>query len=185
MSNLRFCRTLTVVFFVAIFLCPDLAAAAEQGGGYLSYQEPKPAGSTWLSTLAYLLSLLLTFALVIALAYFASRFLGQKIGRFAATGDNKVLLSLPLGANRGIYVVEVAGKVLILGVTDHSVNLLQEITDPAVLEKLRAASPPESSRRFDAAFHRHLASLQQMSARFPGVFGQYNRADGENDREKR
>ena len=185
MSKPRIWQVLALAGLIAALWAAGPVLAAGQGGEYLSYQEPKPAGSSWLSTIAYVVTLLVTFTVVIALAYFTSRFLGQKMGRYSAAGDNKVLVSLPLGQNRGVYVVEVAGKFLVLGVTDHSVNFLQEITDPAMIEKLWSTVPPGSPNQFDTVFQRQLASLQQMSHKFPGVFGNYNRNDREIDREKR
>jgi flagellar protein FliO/FliZ len=179
----RIWQALAVALAVLCLGGPVLAAG--QGGEYLAYQEPQPAGTSWLSTIAYLVTLLVTFVVVIALAYFTSRFLGQRMSRFSGAGDNRVLASLPLGQNRGVFVVEVAGKFLVLGVTDHSVNFLQEITDPAVIERLRATTPTLPPSQFDAVFQRQLASLQQMSHKFPGVFGRYSRDDNEIDREKR
>jgi flagellar protein FliO/FliZ len=183
MGSLRVWRALAAVLAV-LWLCGPVLAAG-QGGEYLAYQEPQPAGSSWLSTMAYTVTLLVTFALVIGLAYFTSRFLGQRMGRFSQAGDNRVLVSLPLGPSRGVFVVEVAGKFLVLGVTDHNVNFLQEITDPTMIERLRAASPPGPASQFDAVFQRQLSSLQQMSNRFPGVFGRYGRGVNDSDREKR
>lgn len=168
-----------------VFAGADLALAAGQGGEYLSYQEPKPAESSWLSTLAYVFTLLVTFVLVIGLAFLTSRFVGQKMGRYGVSGDHKVLVSLPLGASRGVYVVEVAGRFLVLGVTDQTVNLLAEVTDPAEVERLRLTVPAGQPRQFDDVFQRHLASLQQMSQKFPAVFGSYNRTDQDKKHEKR
>jgi flagellar protein FliO/FliZ len=161
------------------------AFAADQPGEYLNYQEPKTSGSSWLSTLAYLFSVLVTFAVVIGLAYFTSRFLGQRMGKSTVAGENKIIFSLPLGPNRGVSVAEVAGKFLILGVTEHHINLLQEVTDPEQIEKLRALNHNQPAAPFDSVFQRHLASLQQMSQRFPGAFGVNNRSNNENDPEKR
>lgn len=174
---------LIVVFIAATHIAPVFAAA--QPGDYLSYQEPKPAGTSWFSTIAYIFSLLVTFVVVIGLAYFTSRFVGQKVGKTAVSGDNKVVYTLPLGPNRGVYVVEIAGKFLVLGVTDHNINLLQEINDPEQAEKLHNLNPVMPANQFDVVFQRHLASLQQMSHKFPGVFNNNNRSENENEREKR
>jgi len=156
--------------------------AAGQTPEYLPYHEPQSAGSSWLSVLAYLFTLLITFLIVVALAFFTSRYLGLRMGRATVVGDNKVILSLPLGPNRGVSVVQIAGKFLILGVTDHNINLLQEITDPAEADKLKN-NPGVAVTQFDTIFQKQLASLQQMSQKFPGVFGGYGR--NENDHEKR
>ncbi len=161
------------------------AFAADQPGEFLNYQEPKSAGSSWFSTLAYLFSVLVTFAFVIGLAYFTSRFVGQRMGKSTVSGENKVIYSLSLGPNRGVSVAEIAGKFLILGVTEHNINLLQEITDPEQIDKLKALDQQRPVTPFDTVFQRQLASLQQMSKRFPGSFGADNRSNNENDREKR
>jgi len=159
--------------------------AAESQGEYLNYQEPKASGSSWLSTLAYLFTVIVTFAVVIGLAYFTSRFLGQRMGRSAAAGDNRIVFSLSLGPNRNVSVAEIAGKYLILGVTEHSINLLQEITEPEQIDKIKSINHNLPATPFDAIFQRQLASLQKMSQRFPGVHGDNNRSNNENDREKR
>jgi flagellar protein FliO/FliZ len=159
--------------------------AAEQAADYLNYQEPKVGGSSFLSTIVYVISLLVTFGLVIVAAYFTSRFVGQKMGKAMSFGDNRVLVTLTLGPNRGVSVVEIAGKLLVLGVTDHNINLLQEVTEPEQLDKLRTLQTDTASNQFDAVFQKHLASLQQMSSKFPTAFGGSNRNQPENEREKR
>ncbi len=62
---------------------------AEAVGGYLSgYEEvePKPTAVSWWSTLAYLLSLVAVFAVVVVMAYFTAKFIG---GRFNAYVDRR------------------------------------------------------------------------------------------------
>lgn len=187
MKTPRTWQIILAIACLAMIMNLSSAYAAGQAGEYLAYQEPpQPAGTSWLSTISYLFTLVLTFALVIGLAYFTSRFLGQKMGRFTSAGDHRIVVNLPLGPNRAVQIVEIAGKYLVLGVTDHNITLLQEINDPVQIERLRAtaesATPPT---QFDAVFQRHLASLQQMSSKFPGVFSHTSRNDNENDREKR
>lgn len=174
---------LIAAFASLLHITPVLAAG--QSGEYLNYQEPKPAGTSWLSTIAYLFTLLVTFAVVIGLAYFTSRFLGNRVGRLTASSDNRVIVTLPLGPNRSVQVVEIGGKMLVLGVTDHNITLLQEITDSDQIEKLRTTQAVVPNNQFDVVFQKHLASLQQMSHKFPGVFGNFNRNENDNGREKR
>lgn len=174
-----------VVVFVVIAVGVIPVYASGQSGEYLNYQEPKSSGSSWLSSLAYVITLVVIFLLVIGLAYFTSRFLGQKMGKVTAGADTRIVLTLPLGPNRALHVVEIAGKFLVLGVTDHSINLIQEITSEDQIIKLQLLKPVMSDNHFDTIFQRHLASLQHMTDKFPGVFGNYNRSDNENEREKR
>jgi flagellar protein FliO/FliZ len=175
-----------VLVFCTFLLGPVYAAA--NNGGYLQYQEPQaPAASSWLSTLAYVFTLLLTFALVIGMAYFASRFLGQKMGNITAgSSTTRVLSFVSLGQNKGIYLVEVSGQVLVLGVTEHSINVLKEITDEDQIEMIKAERRQEEvSRQFDKVLQRQLASLQQFSQKFPNVFGTGKQEDQKQDDEKR
>ncbi|MBP2628628.1 MAG: flagellar biosynthetic protein FliO [Firmicutes bacterium] len=176
---------LLVVFFVGFDLGVT-AYAAEPNGEYLQYQEPKPAVySSGLSTLTYIFSLLVTFTIVIGLAYFASRFLGQKMGNKLAVGSHKIVATLPLGANRAVYIVEIAGKFLALGVTDHTINVLQEITDIGEIEKMKKEPISVPEAQFDKVFQRQLASLQQWSPKFPNVFNAHHQDEQEHKGEKR
>ena len=180
---------LYILLLVAFFLrvgVGEIAYAAESTGEYLQYQEPQPAAySSGLSTLTYIFLLLITFGIVIGLAYFASRFVGQKMKSRLAIGNHKIIATLPLGTNRGVYIVEISGKILVLGVTDHTINVLQEITDIGEIEKMKAEpiSVPEAT--FDKVFQRQLASLQQLSLKFPNVFNAHHQDEDKHEGEKR
>lgn len=171
---------------LAIIFLMGTVYAATPNGEYLQYQAPKPAeSSSTLSMITYVLSLLVTFAIVIGLAYFASRFVGQKMGRANARGHNKVIATLPLGANRAIYVVEIAGKFLALGVTDHGITVLQEITDQVEIQKMKEAQVSMPETQFDKVFQRQLASLQRLSPKFPNVFKAQTEDEQKHNGEKR
>lgn len=195
MINRAYCfqlyrRLLSVCLVVAVLvLLPGLIyAAPEQGGGYLQYQEPKPVGASWLSSVGYLVTLLLTFAVVIALAYFTSRFIGYKMGGMAKNVNSQILWTLPLGANRAVYVVEIVGRLMVLGVTDHSIQLLQEITDPQEISQLKSTQATRLGHPFEKVFQSQLSSLQQMSKSFSGVFERHQKNssnDSGNEEEKR
>lgn len=160
--------------------------AEQQGNDYLKYQEPKPPEVSWLSSIAYIVTLLITFAVVIALAYFTSRFLGYKMGSFVSDGQERILGSLPLGSNRIIYVVEVAGKVMIVGVTDHGIHMLKEIDDPDEIFAIKArAVNHRQNDQFGKIFHNQLSSLEQFSKQFPAVFDIRAKRNQDNQSEKR
>ena len=131
---------LPVAPVVFCLICPDGSVA--QAAGYLEgYEEvnPQPTGVSWWSTLAYLLSLFAVFAVVLVMAYLAARFLGGRFNaaRISASGG-RILENLPLGPNRSVCTVELAGRVFLLGVTEHNISLLGEITDKDLIERLRA-----------------------------------------------
>ncbi len=160
--------------------------AAGSGGEYLQYQEPKPTGmSSWFSTVTYVISLLLTFAAVLAMAYFASRFLGARMaggGGWLKISNNRVLQTIPLGQNKAVSIVDAAGKVLVLGVTETSIVLLTEIVEAAEVEKLKnEAQQQVENIEFDDVLQRQLQSLQQMTHRFPKVFSRQQRGQQEHE----
>ena len=140
-EKIKFYIPIVFVLFCLICFC---GSAAEAAGGYLEgYEEvdPRPTGVSWWSTLAYLLSLFAVFAVVLVMAYFAARFIGGRFNaaRMSASGG-RILENLPLGPNRSVCTVEMAGRVFLLGVTDHNINLLGEITDKNLIEHLHAQS---------------------------------------------
>lgn len=138
-DKIKFYLPTAMVLFCLIYFD---GSAAEAAGGYLAgYEEPdpRPTGVSWWSTLAYLLSLFAVFAVVLVMAYFAARFIGGRFNaaRLSASGG-RVLENLPLGPNRSVCTVEMAGRVFLLGVTDHNISLLGEITDKDLIEHLHA-----------------------------------------------
>ena len=158
----------------------SLAAAAGEtssgGSGYLAaYQEtdPHPSQTSVWSTLAYLLSLLVVFAFVLFLAYMASRFLGSRFAAVTSSNkEGKVLETMSLGGNRSVCVVEVAGNILMLGVTENSVSLLKEITDPEEIEYLRQKAVAAGLREGEVPLFlsEQFESMDQISKRIGNLF---------------
>ncbi len=181
------------LFWVALIgavlmLCLTGSVEAAANNDYLQYQEPKSTSfNSWFSTLAYIFSLLLTFAAVLAMAYFASRFLGLRMsgGGWSKLKNGRVLQTIPIGTNKAVTIVNAAGKILVLGVTDSSVNLLTEITDEEEIEKLTSEieSNGIENEPFEQVFNRQMQSLQQMVNRFPKTFSR-KQLRGQQEQEK-
>ena len=72
---------------------------------------------------------------------------------------------LPLGPNRSVCIVEMAGHFLLLGVTEHEITLLTEITDPEEMEKLHRMDG-EASISGDM-FSQQLGSLSGLAQKIP------------------
>lgn len=138
-DKIKFYLPVASVLFCLMYF--DVSVAQATGGYLEGYEEvnPQPTGISWWSTLAYLFSLLVVFAVVLIMAYFAAKFIGGRYNaaRISASGG-RVLENLPLGANRSVCTVEMAGRVFLLGVTDHNISLLGEITDKDLIEHLHA-----------------------------------------------
>ena len=75
----------------------------------------------------------ISFSIVIGLAYYVSRFLGQRILPMK-NKELRVLESASLGGRRFLTLVQARDRVLLIGVTDHSINLLGEWNDSEVGE---------------------------------------------------
>jgi len=56
----------------------------------------------------------------------------------------KVLATYPLAANRLIQIVDIGGQILVLGVSDSSINLITEVEDKEVIDRIRLLSSKES-----------------------------------------
>ena len=169
-NNLRVGSGVLIIFGFLILFAGQVLAAAETGE-YLKYQEPQPATSSWLATSGYIVSLLLTFLLVLGLAYLTSRFIGKKMAAGGGLGNGKVYATLSLGPNRAVYVIEIAGKFMVLGVTEQNITMLTEINSLSDIEQLKSTQnlgmPPE---QFSSVFHKQLGVLKQMQRKFPYTF---------------
>ena len=153
---------------LSVLCMGDVSAAGETGGGYLAgYQEadPRPSAVSWWSTVAYVVSLFAVFAFVVILAYFAARAFGKSSMRTLAARGGQVYLQLPLGPNRSVCVVELFGRVFVLGVTDANIHLITEIDDPETVEEIRTAAPTEGG-----VFHDQFGSLSDFVQKIPPLF---------------
>ena len=177
MTRRRFFLAGAVCLLVLAMAVPVLAADPGSGGYLSGYEntDPRPSQLSWWSTLAYLVSLFAVFAFVVVMAYFASKFLSGHFAKAAAGSGGRILANLALGPNRSVCVVELAERIFMLGVTEHSITLLREVTDADEIERLhrRALGNAET----DALFSTQMGSLEQLMRRIPSLFkdGSYRR----------
>ena len=76
--------------------------------------------------------------------YFLFRVLIKKKSKLVTNSDViKVLATYPLAANRIIQVVDIGGQVLVLGVSDSSINLITELKDREAIDQIRLVSSKE------------------------------------------
>ena len=87
------------------------------------------------------IALAVVLGLILLLAYVMKR-ISHRL-RTTGGGSIKVLAQIPLGPTQFLSVVEIAGEVLVLGVTEHSVTALSEIEDPAAITRLREQPSPQ------------------------------------------
>lgn len=84
---------------------------------------------------------LFVLGLLAAGFYMFVRFIQQKSG-IQLTGQSvvQVLSVVPLGPGKTLHVVDMAGKVFLLGVSENNINLLTEIKDKDEIDRIRLLS---------------------------------------------
>lgn len=101
------------------------------------------------------------FFLILFLAYWATRVIGRG---YAANGTGRMIEVLDragLGQEKQLLVVKAAGKVLLLGVTAHHIEKLEELDAGA----LPQSPPPPQSGAFFAALK---SALEQKKGKESG-----------------
>jgi len=73
--------------------------------------------------------------------YMFFKFVSQKAGLHISGQEAiQILSTVSLGTNKFVQIVDVAGKVFLLGVSDSSINLLTEIKDREDIDRIRLLS---------------------------------------------
>lgn len=84
-----------------------------------------------------LVKVLFVFGILTAIMYYVLKIISKKRdSRYPVKAAMKVLGSLPLGTNKELQIVDVSGMLLLLGVSDQSVNLIKEIDSREIKEKI-------------------------------------------------
>ncbi|MCG0237983.1 MAG: flagellar biosynthetic protein FliO [Firmicutes bacterium] len=87
---------------------------------------------------------LLLFGLVVSLAYLVPRLLGQGFGGVARGRRIRVVEVLPVGRDRALILVEVAGQYLLIGSGPQGLTCLATFADPDAIARLEAEPGPGS-----------------------------------------
>jgi flagellar protein FliO/FliZ len=95
----------------------------------------KPKNNFGINVFSYF-KILFVLAIIIAVIYFIAQFLKKYLYKTGVPGQGvDVVLSQSLGVGKWIQVVHVAGRYLILGVTNDNISLLSEVNDKAEIER--------------------------------------------------
>ena len=109
------------------------------------YTDPE-FGETRTSYPLLIVRTLAVLAVIVVAIWLIFRFLLKSRNKLVADTEMiKVLATFPLAANRLIKVINVAGKVLILGVTDSNINLITEVEDKELIDRINLLSSQEAS----------------------------------------
>ena len=108
-------------------------------------------------TLQMLMALAIVLGGLLVVFYLLKRFLRREGG---GSGNPliRVIASQYLGIKKNIALVEVAGTVLVIGVSNDNISLLTKIEDQGALDAIR-----QQSSRLTPSFSEH---LQRLTSRF-------------------
>ena len=112
------------------------AVYAVSGQLNLPPSEPQVAEApsmTWM-----FIKLLVSLVVIAGLTYLTVKVLRRNLSYSSAGDSIQVLDQHAFALNKGIYITEVAGRVYVLGVTDHNITTLSEIEDAQVIAELRS-----------------------------------------------
>jgi len=111
------------------------------------YTEPE-FGENRTSYSLLILRTVAVLAVIIIAIYLVFRFLLKSRKRVVSDTEMiKVLATYPISANRFIKVVDIVGKILILGVTDSNINLITEVEDKEISDRIKLLSSKEGPGR--------------------------------------
>lgn len=101
------------------------------------------------------LGMLVTIAVTLALAYFATRYVAKHgIGGYGGTGRGDaplgVLAQLTLGRGQRILVVHAGQRILLLGVAAEKISLLAELTEDEAAPFLTEQPKPQDTAFLEA-----------------------------------
>ncbi|MFW6138057.1 MAG: FliO/MopB family protein, partial [Spirochaetota bacterium] len=108
------------------------------------YQEPDFGGQEVSYPMMILRTIAVLGVIVIGI-WLIFKFLVKKRSR--VTADNeiiKVLTTYPLSANKTINIVDIGGEVLVLGVTDSSINLITKVEDKELADNIKLLSSKQT-----------------------------------------
>jgi flagellar biogenesis protein FliO len=125
-------------------------------------QPPAPrAGSLLGSILRTILALILVAGMILLSGWAYARF-GKKARLFSGgIQPVTVIGSTWIAPRKGIYVVEVLGRILVLGVSEAGINTLFETSDATLLKTLTERMAQEEQQPGATSFAQHMKNFKE------------------------
>lgn len=89
------------------------------------------------SLFGFLIRLLISVLVIGGLTIVTMKFLRKNLHPKSGGEFISVFDQYALGVNKGIYIAEVAGQVLVLGVTEQNISVLGTVSDQEIIEEMR------------------------------------------------
>lgn len=119
-----------------------------------------------MDTVGLAFRLVLSLSVVVGIMWIAARVLRKKVGMGGARrGKGDIILVVArkgVSKNAAVAVVQVGAAMLVIGITEHNVNVLAE-ADPALAEEIDLTTESASSKRSS----RMLLSARKIDIREP------------------
>ncbi len=115
---------------------PGREATPEEGDLY-KFEKPavEEESYAWV-----IIKTIIVLGIMVGGFYYFFKFVTKRTGVQLGTGGAVQVLSMvPLGHNKFLHIVDLAGRVLVLGVTDNAVSLIAEIKDRDEIDRIRVA----------------------------------------------
>jgi len=151
---------------------PPPSEAAKRGEALFQSPEAPP------SFFEVVLKFVVMMGVMLGFLYGVLRFLKSRSGSLMAGGElMRVVASLPLIGGKQLQIIDLAGKLYVLGVSDHGVNLITSVEDARTVEKIRLYEASRASFPASDLFSTWTRKLKGVDLKFWG-----GKEDAERDR---
>ena len=142
---------------------PDAAAKPQD---LYAYEAPKEddASYGWMIFKTIIVLIIFGVGFYMFFKYISKKAGLPNVGR----GVVQVLAVSPVGQNRFIQIVDIAGKVMVIGVTEGSINLISEITEKDEIDRVKLLSSkttPIEAHGFQDFLNEQVSSLIDLVGR--------------------
>ncbi|MCR4430519.1 MAG: flagellar biosynthetic protein FliO [Tepidanaerobacteraceae bacterium] len=167
-STLKY-RSLVVCILIALFLNNAFAAPPDIGNlkTYNFDTQQQQQSYTSVKSIITFVVYILLFIIISLLAFFTTRW----IARFQTNTRPKskymeVIDILPIGSNKGIYIIKTPQGIILLGVSEKDIFMISRLNDEeaALIDEVEKAN----SGTFNKAFANHLEYFLKNLIREPG-----------------
>ncbi|MCB1141046.1 MAG: flagellar biosynthetic protein FliO [Leptospiraceae bacterium] len=105
-------------------------------------EQSEPESLLWI-----LVKISIVLVILVGVFYYLVRFFSvTRNARFPVKGVMRVLSTLPIGPGKELQIVDLSGELLLIGVSENSINLIKEIESPDLKQKvymMRDVTEPE------------------------------------------
>lgn len=133
-------------------------------------------GNSLIGKIGSVLGVLIGFAIILYLAYMATKIMGKRMTINGKGNKNiKILESVSLGQNKALMIIEVTGKTLLIGITSNEITLVSELDSKNL--KIEDNEKNAETMEFSKAFKKVLEN------NFGGKFNKSKEKNNDNSKE--